>query len=303
MAAQAAALFQQLPATVFHYEDLPEAEAARLLRAGAAYQRLIGEKLEGKWFAALVAADDSESYAIRARFETWRELLEFLAEENALVEVWACTEAGTAKARRLTAGELAELKHQAREPPTVTTVTWRDAGTGAAVSCNLEFGFQAAEAVRAANEAYQRHRRYQLSAQRALGARNAKGLPDALAQWEALQAEIQAEHLPVAALPPRPAGSRDLFVAVEFEVDEQNNFVRVNGFYRDSEVGKQVIAGTQVLYSPARGHKSPAGSYGVSRAGRRRAVGARAQPAPGPGRGGTAGEGPGAGQPETVACG
>ena len=35
---------------------------------------------------------------IRARFETWRELLEFLAEENALVEVWACAEAGTAKA-------------------------------------------------------------------------------------------------------------------------------------------------------------------------------------------------------------
>ena len=85
------------------------------------------------------------------------------------------------------------------------TVTWREAGTGPAVSCNLEFGFQAAETVRAANEAYQRHRRYQLSAQRVLGARNAKGLPDAVAQWEALQAEIQAEHLPVATLPPRPA--------------------------------------------------------------------------------------------------
>ncbi len=104
VAARAAVLFQQLPATVFHYEDLPEAEATRLLRAGAAYRRLIREKLEGKWFAALVAAEDSESYAIRARFETWRELLEFLAEENALVEVWACTEAGTAKARRLHGG-------------------------------------------------------------------------------------------------------------------------------------------------------------------------------------------------------
>ncbi len=40
----------------------------------------------------------------------------------------------------------------------------------------------------------------------------------------------------------------DLFVAVEFEVDERNNFVKVNGFYRGSEVGKQVIAGTQVLF-------------------------------------------------------
>ncbi|MGO9203690.1 MAG: hypothetical protein ACLQM8_24485 [Limisphaerales bacterium] len=256
VAAQAAALFRQLPATVFHYEGLPEAEATRWLRAGAAYQRLIREKLEGKWFAALVAVDDSESYAIRARFESWRQLLEFLAEENALVEVWACAEAGTGKARRMTPGELAELKRQAREPPTVITVTWRETGTGTVSSCNLEFGFQAAERVRAANQAYQRHRRYQLSAQRVLGARNAKGLPDAVAQWEALQAEIQAQRLPVATLPPRPAGSRDLFVAVEFEVDEQNNFVKVNGFWRDSEVGKRVVAGTQVLFLQRAGEKT-----------------------------------------------
>jgi hypothetical protein len=256
VAAQAAALFQQLPAAVFHYEDLPEADAVRLLRAGAAYQKLVREKLDAKWFAALVAADDSESYAIRARFQTWRELLEFLAEENALVEVWACTEAGAARLRRITPGELAQLKHQAHEPPTVTTVTWREAGAGRAVTCNLEFGFHAAETVRAANEAYQRHRRYQLSAQRALGARNDRGLPDAVAQWEALQAEIQTGSLPVATLPPKPAGSRDLFVAVEFEVDEQSNFVKVNGFYRDSEVGKQVIAETQVLFLQRAGAKA-----------------------------------------------
>jgi hypothetical protein len=255
VAAKASALFQALPAPAIHYAGLSEAEARQRLRSEAAYQQLIREKLEGKWFAALVAA---ERGSIQLRFENWRRLVEFLAEQNALVEVWARAEAGgTARPRRLTSAELAGLKQQAHEPPTVTTVTWREAETGRAVSCNLEFGFRAAETVRAADEAYQRHRRYQLSAQRVLGARNSKGLPDAVAQWEVLQAEIQVEHLPVATLPPKPTRSRDLFVAVEFEVDDQNNFIKVNGFYHDSEVRKRVSAGVQVLLLQHAGEKVP----------------------------------------------
>ena len=232
VAAQAAALFRQLPATVFHYEGLPEAEATRWLRAGAAYQRLIREKLEGKWFAALVAVDDSESYAIRARFESWRQLLEFLAEENALVEVWACAEAGTGKARRMTAAELAELKRQAREPPTVISVTWRDGrDRHERSSCNLEFGFQAAETVRAATPG--------LPASSALPAqRTARaGRPELprgfRTQWRngrRCRRKFRRSTCQWRRCRPGPPGRRDLFVAVEFEVDEQNNFVKVNGF-------------------------------------------------------------------------
>jgi hypothetical protein len=90
VAAAVMGVFQGLPPPAVHYAGLSEAEAARLLRSDAAYQQLRREKLEGHWFAALVATAGPEPYSIQARFETWQDLVEFLAEQNALVEVWAC---------------------------------------------------------------------------------------------------------------------------------------------------------------------------------------------------------------------
>ncbi|MGA2864839.1 MAG: hypothetical protein ABSF95_10165 [Verrucomicrobiota bacterium] len=267
VAAKASALFQALPAPAIHYAGLAEAEVRQRLRSEAAYQQLMREKLAGKWFAALVATEGAEPGSIQADFKTWRGLVEFLAEQNALVEVWACGEAGDHKVRRIPAAELAEAKQQRQEPPALLTVTYQDRATGQAVSCNLEFGFQAAATVRAANQAYQRHRALQLSARKVLSARNGKGLPDALAQWEALQTEFEQQRLPLAELPPRPKEPRDLFVAFEFAVDEQNNFLNVAGLYRDSEVRKKVIGDAQVLLLQRAGEKSAREVWGFRRQG------------------------------------
>jgi hypothetical protein len=130
VAAKASALFQALPAPAIHYAGLPEAEARQRLRAEAAYQQLMREKLEGQWFAALVATEGAEPGSIQFRFKTWRGLVEFLAEQNALVEVWACGEAGDHKVRRIPAAELAEAKQQRHEPPALLTVTCQDRATG-----------------------------------------------------------------------------------------------------------------------------------------------------------------------------
>ncbi len=219
VAARAAAVFQRLSPPAIHYSGLSEAEAARLLRRDAAYQELTREKLEGGWFAALVAKDGPEPYSVQARFESWRRLVEFLSEQNALVEVWACGEGPDHKVRRVPATELAELSQRRHQMPTLITVTFQDPASRKPVTYDLEFGFHAAAAVQAANQAYQRHRSLQLSAHRVLSARNAKGLPDALTQWVALQAELQRKQLPAFRLPPEPKDARDVFVAFQFEVD------------------------------------------------------------------------------------
>ena len=205
------------------------------------------EKLEGHWFAALVDTAGPEPYSIKARFETWQLLVEFLAEQNALVEFWACGEDGDHKVRHIPAAELARLKQQPRQKPTSVTVTYQDQSSGKGVSYDLEFGFRAAASVQAADRACQRHRSIQLSAHRVLSARNAKGLPDALSQWAALQAELRQEQLPPFQLPPQPKDARDVFVAFEFEVDDQNNFAQAAGLYRASEVWKKIHDDTQVL--------------------------------------------------------
>src|SRR5690348_1319400 len=66
LAAEMASLFQQLPAPVIHEAGLTPAMAARNLRSAARYQELLGEKLQRKWFAALVTMDDSDPYSIVA---------------------------------------------------------------------------------------------------------------------------------------------------------------------------------------------------------------------------------------------
>jgi len=90
VAARALSIFKELAPPAVHYAGLSEAEADRLLRSDAAYRQLTRERLEGRWFAALVATEGADPDSIRARFDTWQGLVEFLAGQNALVEVWAC---------------------------------------------------------------------------------------------------------------------------------------------------------------------------------------------------------------------
>jgi hypothetical protein len=247
LAEAASRIFAQLPAPTRHFSGLNEAEASRMLQLDAFYQELMRDRLEQGWFAALTTPKDQPPYSIQARFATWRQLMEFLAEHNAVVEVWAYGEAGETSARRIPAPELAKLNQQAHEQPTAITVTYRDETNGKAITSKLEFGFHAAEAVRNAEQAYSRHRTLQLSAREILSATNTSGLPDGLAQWTALQNQVLKQQLPVAELPALPKNPRDIFVAFEFEMDDQNNFAKVVRIYQDSQVQKKVLRDTQIL--------------------------------------------------------
>src|SRR5205823_11461961 len=99
---------------------------------------MVREKLEGRWFAALVEASGEAPFAIQGRFDTWRGLLEFLAERNALVDVWAWGDRGEHGARRIPAVELGELQRQRHERPTFVTVTYLDPMTRRAVTYRIE---------------------------------------------------------------------------------------------------------------------------------------------------------------------
>jgi hypothetical protein len=247
LAVQAAQVFQQLPAPVRHYADIDPVEVDWGLRQDANYEQLVREKVEGRWFAALVEMAEAEPLAIRGRFGTWRGLVEFLAERNALVEVWACGEEGAGPARRIPATELGQLQRQPFDRPTFVTATYLEAAKGGAVTCRIESGFEAAAFARAANEAYRTHRRIQLVAREVLQARNAVGQPDAMAQQEALKAAVQAGILPLLELPRPPLTPQDLWVACEYDVDDQNNFRAVARLYRDSEIRRRVAEGVQML--------------------------------------------------------
>jgi hypothetical protein len=107
--AKVTALGNQLPPPQTHYADVSEADAAGRLRREQEYQTFVREKLQGQWFAALTAAGPDESYSIQGRFKTWKGLMDFLLERDALVEVWAYPEAGQ-KPRRIPATEVASLK-------------------------------------------------------------------------------------------------------------------------------------------------------------------------------------------------
>src|SRR5207302_3436623 len=124
LAAQVTQVFQQLSPPVKHYADLSRAESERLLLQDANYAQVVREKLEGQWFAALVGAPEDAPFAIQGRFNTWRGLVEFLADRNALVEVWAWGEGMGGLPRRITAPEFAALQRQQHEQPTFVTVTY-----------------------------------------------------------------------------------------------------------------------------------------------------------------------------------
>lgn len=256
LAAQVTQMFEQLPAPVKHYASLSQAEAERFLLQDANYAQMVREKLGEKWFAALVGASADAPFAIEGRFDTWRGLVEFLAERNALVEVWAWGEGVDGLARRIPAPELADLQHQQQERPTFVTATYPYPATGKAVTYRIEFGFQAAAFARAANESFQRHRRIQLVSRGILDARNAKGQPDAFAQWDALQNAVKAGQLPLLEMPSPPRNVQDLWVACEYAVDEQNNFQTVVRVYRDGEIRRQVAGDLQMLVLRKAGDKT-----------------------------------------------
>jgi hypothetical protein len=247
LAERAAQIFRQLPAPAIHYDNLSEPEVNRLLESNTNYQKFVREKLERKWFAALVSSGDEAPYAVQVPFATWRALVEFLAEKKAIVDVWAYGEAGEHKPRRIPAPELAALKGQAREQPTFVTATYCDEASGRTVSYRVEFGFHAAEAIWAAERAYQHHRSLELSAREILAAKNSKGIPDALAQWTALQNAIRNHRFSIAETPTLPTHPKDVFVAFEFEVDDQNNFSRALRVYRESEMERKVVGEAQEL--------------------------------------------------------
>ena len=69
LAAQMAALFQTLPAPAKNYPGLNQVTLDRSLRQGASYARLIREKVDGPWFAALVGTSGEARFAIQSRFE------------------------------------------------------------------------------------------------------------------------------------------------------------------------------------------------------------------------------------------
>ncbi len=253
LAARAEEIFRCLQPLTFHYADLSEAQAKMLAVRDANYERVLREKERDQWFAALLATSEHEPFAIRGRFGTWRGLIEFLAEKGALVEVWACGEAGTRQPRRIPALEWAKLRRQRYERPTVITATYPEHPGESAATYRVEFGFQAAAQVLTAKQAYQRHLTLQLTMSEILGALNSEGLPDAEAQWKALLAAKRDRGFTVLEAPSKPSAPQDLFVAVEYEVDDLNHFRRVLQIYRDSQVRQHVSGGIQCLLLQAEG--------------------------------------------------
>ena len=235
----------RLPAPALHYDGLSEAEVAERLARARHYEAFVREKISGQWFAALVAVTNTEAFAIQGRFETWNGLLDFLREQNALVEVWAYPDGGLKDARRISALEVAELKRATREQPTFITATYRDAAGGTLHHYRIEFGFTSADIALAAHQGYLRHRGIQSAAHEALAARDAGGKLSPLAQWEALGRAVAEGRLSLAEMPARPESTGDLFVAVEYEVDDLNNFTRARRVYRENEIERRIVRDTE----------------------------------------------------------
>ena len=95
--AKAAALWKELPAPQVHFEEGTEAEALRRQRGAGEYQAFLQEKLQGQWFAALISAQPDNASSIQARFESWKSLLDFLLEREALVEAPRTTKLPTTR--------------------------------------------------------------------------------------------------------------------------------------------------------------------------------------------------------------
>ncbi|MDB6030458.1 MAG: hypothetical protein JWM16_796, partial [Verrucomicrobiales bacterium] len=229
-------LFAQLPPVKKHLGNLTEAQVAERLTQEQNYRRLNQEKKEGKWTAALV---EESTLAIESRFETIQGLLNFAQEKQALVDVWAYPEPGK-KPRRIPATEMPELKKQTAEQPTFLTLTYRGA-EGKPISHRIEFSYLAAESALATQLGYQKHREIQTTARQVLSSRDESGKINAKVQWEALMEAVLKGRLPLKEVPQEPRNAQDVFVAFEFEVNDQNQIVRALRIYRESEVERRVV--------------------------------------------------------------
>ncbi|MCI0743950.1 MAG: hypothetical protein L0Y58_00965, partial [Verrucomicrobia subdivision 3 bacterium] len=233
--ARFAEVLREAGPTKRHFEA-PQAGELSLREQEALFRQLQAERFEGKWVAALV----SERPEIVARFETWKGLAEFLTEREALIEIWAYSEEGTANARRLTAREVAELKRAEREQPTFLTATYR-VSSGAVQQHRIEWGLFAAASAAADEAGYARYREMQFAVRRALGARDERRRITPRTQWEALNSALREGRISVRQMPPRPVGETNLFLAVEYEVDASGNGTNIASIYRESEIKRRII--------------------------------------------------------------
>ncbi|HEY0456049.1 MAG TPA: hypothetical protein VGE41_06710, partial [Verrucomicrobiae bacterium] len=229
-------IFAQLPPVQHHYENVSETEVTERQQREKNYRELTREKKEAKWVAALA---NETSLAISNRFATLQALLDFAQDHEALVEVWAYPEPGHA-ARRIPATEMAQIKAQRHEQPTFLTLTFASEDRKP-ITRRVEFSFRAAEAALLTQQGFRAHRGIQVAAQQVLSARNEVGKLDAEAQWEALSEAVFSGSLPMLEMPQQPRNAQDLFVAFEFEVNEQDQFTRAVRVYRESEIERRVI--------------------------------------------------------------
>ncbi len=143
--AELRAVIEPAAAPTRHLAGLsPEQVRARAAQARSR-QELLREKLEDKWFAALVELEGPEPFALGRRFKNWNEWDDFVRTNRALVEVWSDPGGGPGHARRLTALEQALLQQQPTDQPTRVTVTFRDPVSRQIRSYGVEFGFDAAD--------------------------------------------------------------------------------------------------------------------------------------------------------------
>lgn len=236
-------LLAQIPPLSRHFVDLPPSEVQIRNARARLHTALLHEKLQGQWFAALVRWSEHEPPAITRRFSTWRNLIDYIEENDGLVEIWAYSDANRGRGRRIPATAMAALKKQQPEQPTFVTVTCKLPGEPAPATYRVEFGFHAADVAAAASAGYARHRELQWAVRQALSARDDQGRVSALAQWEALRSAVNEGRISLRELPAIPVAATDPFIAVEYEVDEFNNYQRVVQAFRDSEIQHEVVTG------------------------------------------------------------
>jgi len=223
-----------------HFEGTPQEELRRLARASGQYHTLFTEKIQAKWFAALVAEEPERAHSILKTFPTWGSLVEFLENSQALVEVHTYSANGQS-GRRLTALELAEWQRKEQKEPTSIRLVYLDADRNDLMTNRLEFSFNAASQASGAQRGYRRHRQLQLAARKALGARDSANRLNALTQWEALNRAVDAGELNLQPMPERPKDPADLFVALEFEVDSESNYLRLVRVFKESEIQQRIV--------------------------------------------------------------
>lgn len=237
-----------------NYVGITEDERAGELRAAQRFESLRREQLTGDWFAALVARDADQRFAIHQRFRTSDEFNTFRQKTKALFEVWEIRDGGL-PARRLTAADLAQQRLQENPAPTYLTATFLDPTSKRPRQYRLLFGMHAASDELERSRSYQSHRLLRNEIRRVLRARNSNGLLSAGAQWQALRKAANTGTLPLRYLPVRSPHEDDLFVAMECEVDAGNQLVRIVRAYRASEVAPRFLHGNHELVLKRSGRK------------------------------------------------